>query len=162
VVCLAQREALFLFFENTLNELPHFVDPENEDFHLLPTSPLINQGLPVLGFNNQFEGIAPDIGAFELADSIVSVQPVILLETGLVIFPNPSTGEFFVRFNSPGGIADLQVWDSQGRLLAEKHVSDLPSGMQTLGVNISTFQTGVYFLKIWSAEGIATGRLMKK
>ena len=152
----------FSFFENTLNELPHFVDPENEDFHLLPTSPLINQGLPVLGFNNQFEGIAPDIGAFELADSIVSVQPVILLETGLVIFPNPSTGEFFVRFNSPGGVADLQVWDSQGRLLAEKHVSDLPSGMQTLGVNISTFQTGVYFLKIWSAEGIATGRLMKK
>lgn len=152
----------FSFFENTLNELPHFVDPENEDFHLLPTSPLINQGLPVLGFNNQFEGIAPDIGAFELPDSIVSVQPVILLETGLVIFPNPSTGEFFVRFNSPGGVVDLQVWDSQGRLLVEKHVSDLPSGKQTLGINISTFKTGVYFLKIWSAEGIATGRLMKK
>ncbi len=152
----------FSFFENTLNELPHFVDPENEDFHLLPTSPLINQGLPVPGFNNQFEGIAPDIGAFELPDSIISVQPVILIETGLVIFPNPSTGEFFVRFNSPGGVADLQVWDSQGRLLAEKHFSDLPSGKQTLGINISTFQTGVYFLKIWSAEGLATGRLMKK
>jgi len=152
----------FSFFENTLNELPHFVDPENGNFRLLSTSPLINQGGPVLGFNNQFEGIAPDIGAFELPDSIVSGQPVLLPETGLVIFPNPSTGEFFVHFNLLGGVADLQVWDIQGRLLAEKHVSDLPSGKQTLGINISTFKTGVYILKIWSAEGIAIGRLVKK
>ena len=151
----------FSFFENTLNELPHFVDPENENFRLLPTSPLINQGVFVPGFNNQFQGMAPDIGAFELADSIVSEQPVLLPETSLVIFPNPSTGAFFVQFNLSGGTAELQVCDIQGRLLAAKQVSDLPPGKQTLGMNISTFKTGVYFLKIWSDEGIATGRLIK-
>ncbi len=61
---------------NNLNTDPLFVDAGNNDFHLLPTSPMINAGttavpdppgLPTTDFegSSRVIGTAPDIGAYE-------------------------------------------------------------------------------------------------
>jgi hypothetical protein len=49
--------------------MPGFVSLPANDFHLLATSPLINQGDPALAptvdFDGKARGTSPDIGAFE-------------------------------------------------------------------------------------------------
>ena len=44
---------------------PEFVDADNDDFNLGPDSPAIDKGVVIPGFNDDFQGNAPDIGAFE-------------------------------------------------------------------------------------------------
>lgn len=150
-----------IFLENTLSEPPLFVDPDHGDFHLQPGSPLIDQGLPVPGFNQHFMGAAPDIGAFELPDSTLSLHSAGLPDMGMHIFPNPSNGAFFIRFQAPpDGVADVQVRDLQGRLCAERHFSGLLPGSQTVGVDLPVLPAGVYFLTLRLAGRTAAGRLV--
>jgi hypothetical protein len=44
---------------------PLFVDPGQGDFSLLPGSPALDGGVVIPGFNDEYLGMAPDIGALE-------------------------------------------------------------------------------------------------
>jgi len=50
---------------------PNFVNPANGDYHLKPGSQLVDAGLIIPGINSQennaYQGIAPDIGAYEMS-----------------------------------------------------------------------------------------------
>jgi parallel beta-helix repeat protein len=48
-----------------LSTSPLFVDEQNADFHLTPSSPCRDVGVPLPGINESFAGTAPDMGAFE-------------------------------------------------------------------------------------------------
>lgn len=48
-----------------LNVVPQFAAPQYGNYHLLPSSQLIDAGVVIPGINNNFWGSAPDIGAFE-------------------------------------------------------------------------------------------------
>lgn len=152
----------FCILQNTLHEPPYFLDPENNDFRLQSVSPLIDQGLAIPGFNNHFNGAAPEVGAFELPDSVVSVKPGIWEEQGLVIFPNPANGDFFVRFVTASGDLDMEVFDVQGRFIDEKHFPDLPPGRQMVSVEVPSVQPGVYLLKFLLDGKITVRRLVVK
>lgn len=51
---------------NGLNVEPGFVSPPNGNYTLKPTSSLIDAGVIIPGINHNYNGAAPDIGAFEL------------------------------------------------------------------------------------------------
>ena len=70
-----------------LHQNPEFVSPAALNFHLLPTSPLIDAGIELgLPFNEQ----APDIGLFEtqkvLVNATINAQPELISQTGEVEF----------------------------------------------------------------------------
>ncbi len=44
---------------------PLFVDADHDDFGLTPDSPAVDRGLLIPGFNDDYQGDAPDIGAVE-------------------------------------------------------------------------------------------------
>lgn len=44
---------------------PQFVDPANNNYQLLPTSPAISAGLVIPPYTNGYSGTAPDIGAYD-------------------------------------------------------------------------------------------------
>ena len=46
-------------------DVPGFVNPEGGDFTLLPSSPNVDRGVLIPGINDDFEGNAPDVGAYE-------------------------------------------------------------------------------------------------
>lgn len=59
---------------------PRFVDADNLDFHLLPDSPLIGKGVPIEGFDTDFDGVtrpegAWDIGPFEAQKEVFEPCP---------------------------------------------------------------------------------------
>ena len=58
---------------------PGFVDVEALDFHLRPDSPLIGKGVPIEGFDTDFDGVKRgaewDIGAFEATKEIFEPCP---------------------------------------------------------------------------------------
>lgn len=55
-------------------------------------------------------------------------------------FPNPSNGKFRIEFPFDGGVYDLEIFDSRGRLVLEKE--SLVEGV--VDVNISGFPAGLY------------------
>ncbi len=46
-------------------DVPGFTNPEGGDFTLLPSSPNVDHGVVIPGINDDFEGNAPDAGAYE-------------------------------------------------------------------------------------------------
>lgn len=50
---------------NGFNEPPGFSDPDSQDYTLASDSPLIDQGVLIPGINHHYNGLGPDIGAFE-------------------------------------------------------------------------------------------------
>jgi len=54
---------------NGLSVDPRFTDPSNADLTLAAGSPAIDQGLPIPGINDTYNGSAPDLGAFESGPS---------------------------------------------------------------------------------------------
>lgn len=142
----------FIRLKGTFSEQPYFIDPESSNFRLLPSSPLIDRGVAVPGFNNQYEGAAPDIGAYETpGGGGVPVRPVPTAADEMDVFPNPSSGTLFVRLAIGGSAARFQVWDAQGRLRAEKEANGLQPGIQLLEMDFSGLPPGVYYLKILPA-----------
>jgi len=59
------------FGQNIISSNPDFVDFENDDFHLLPSSPAVDAGtydfsnVPNVDFDGEQRGETPDIGAYE-------------------------------------------------------------------------------------------------
>lgn len=151
----------WITFDSTLTELPLFTAPDQYDFRLMPASPLIDRGVIVPGFNNGYAGAAPDVGAFEWPDSLVSAsRPTILKDADVSIFPNPAQGELFARFTPKNGKARLQVWDVQGRLRSERDFSGLGSASQIISVDISALPPGLYFLRFRFDDEVVTRRLV--
>ena len=50
---------------NGYEDVPGFVNPDGGDFTLLPSSPNVDRGVVIPGINDDFEGNAPDVGAYE-------------------------------------------------------------------------------------------------
>ena len=57
---------------------PAFANPAGADYHLSSTSPMIDAGVPVPGITDDFEGLAPDMGAFEYPSSPAEDQFVFI------------------------------------------------------------------------------------
>jgi hypothetical protein len=55
---------------NGLNVAPMFRNPASGDYGLHLASPLVDAGVLIPGINHDFQGVAPDIGAFEAATRI--------------------------------------------------------------------------------------------
>ncbi len=66
---IAQLSAATGLERNGHENPPGFVNPSGGNFTLLPTSQNIDRGMLIPGINDNFNGSAPDIGAFEYGTS---------------------------------------------------------------------------------------------
>lgn len=72
--------------------------------------------------------------------------------TNIEIYPNPVEDNFYV---SGSDIDRIQLINLSGKILIDTH--DISSG-----INMSSFQTGVYLVKIYSKEEVVVKKILKK
>ncbi|QJW88146.1 T9SS type A sorting domain-containing protein [Spirosoma taeanense] len=144
---------------------------EDEDYHTVSSSPLINKGQDVRRFGivtdlddvARPKGGAFDIGAYETgANGARQSAPVLaeLAETVVVrAFPSPCVDQLTVRLSNEEVITDLSIVDRAGRVLS-RHQPSAPAAEITLPVN--QLSSGVYLIRIATGIGQYVGRFLKQ
>jgi hypothetical protein len=99
-------------------------------------------------------------------NSITNVPYVFLssvsndIEKISVVFPNPTTGFFEIQINGQIQDGDLELFDSNGRIVYEGKMNTLENSSKT--IDISSLANGVYFLRIKNEELSHTHKIIKK
>lgn len=80
-------------------------------------------------------------------------------ETALIaasLYPSPNNGRFSVHLTThTAGMAQVLVLDAQGQVVEKRNVQ-LTTGVQTLGFNLVGKASGLYLVKVISADGVQT------
>jgi Secretion system C-terminal sorting domain len=78
------------------------------------------------------------------------------------IFPSPTLGETTIEFSSnERGIVELMVWDILGRHVLQKKIS-VTEGSFFEKLDVSTFMTGIYFVRLKSGLKTTEGYFVKQ
>lgn len=67
-------------------------------------------------------------------------------ESNILVYPNPTTGEFTVRFEDVTKSATVRVLDIQGRVMEQRNVE--PSQIPAANFNLSGKSAGVYLIEV--------------
>jgi len=143
---------------------PEFVDTANGNYQLLWKSPCINKGNPdttglhlpdfdLAGSQRIFESTV-DIGAYEF--NMPSAMPMIIEDEEIHLYPNPSSGIFFVdiRTKKIQDMLVVRIHNVEGKLVMEEHVD---TSVSTIPIDFSLQPDGIYLLTV-----LAKGQLMHK
>lgn len=76
------------------------------------------------------------------------------IKTNFNIYPNPTTSELHINFSALSGIT-IQILDLNGRVMQTKSV------MNSTVMDTSALSSGIYLVKITSAEGSGTMKIIK-
>jgi len=108
---------------------------------------VINSLVPAFILN-----VVPALGIEELNKASLS---------NLVVAPNPASTEArFTFYNTEADDLSLQVFDLLGNLIHTEQIRTAAAVEQTINLNTSSFNNGVYLYKLISAENKFTGRLI--
>ena len=77
------------------------------------------------------------------------------LDASVVVHPNPTNG--ILNINSDFNIKSIALYDIQGRLLQ----TDLENSNETI-LDLSTYQSGIYFVKINTEKGSKVEKIIKE
>ena len=154
-------------------------DPELEEdnIHLLGSSPCINMGTNTLEINgatylcpdHDIDGDprplydVADVGAdeYDLPVGIVSMD-ITLDGPSIEIFPNPFTVSADIKFNlQSSGQVELSLYDFSGRKVRALINNNLQAGFHEVKLNSSDLKSGIYFCVLISDKGIQSKKLIK-
>lgn len=98
------------------------------------------------------------IARSENLGSTVPVRDIQPLLGGLEVFPNPTQGNFTMKFNlKEAGTVNLDVFDLAGRLVKTQKV-EANTGLNYVSTDLQ--EKGMHILKLSSAEGIRIAKVM--
>ena len=149
----------------------NFTNPGEGKYDLQASSPAVNTGVPVTGFDLFFDHmnrIRPfakyyDIGAFECQDSSLLglPKPADTPQYHLVIFPNPSYGHFNVVCTL-SYTTDITIWlqDIQGQIIMKKIVADQHPGEHNINMQIESLKPGFYSLIFQTFQSTISRKLI--
>lgn len=145
-------------FRYDLDTISLFVDTLNNDFHLLPCTPLANAGNNIVadtfGIATDLDGLpriyggTVDMGAFELQDSCATsaTSAVFPFEPILSFFPNPVAAGAQVRVNLPDTMPTTawRLMDALGRVL----LSGTRAGGEAEMIFSAPLSPGLYIFQV--------------
>ena len=100
------------------------------------------------------------IAKIKSAHQITDVKFHQNLEKGLIIYPNPSNGNFQLTFSEPGTTnLAIQVQTLEGQAVFEKSFKN--NGQFNETIDLATYASGIYLLKVFTGEEIFVKKLIK-
>jgi len=107
-------------------------------------------------------------GCFELSSNwitivrdsgAVSVNDLPDFSGNVTMFPNPATTEMTIDFSQISTAPEsVEIYDAYGRLVSQEVVNNINNRMV---VSLTNYAEGIYFVKLYFANGVATKRLIK-
>jgi len=83
--------------------------------------------------------------------------------SGLSVIPNPAQNEIGVNFSSAkNGVVNLSVVDAKGLVVLTKMIIADNDGLNTIPLNISAFQPGIYSVRLVDAVETLNTRFIKQ
>lgn len=97
--------------------------------------------------------LACPTGVSEKANTLASFE----------LYPNPAAGVTNLAFTTANkGNVNIRVYTVTGQLVAELANQEYAAGKHTMDINIEKFNAGIYFVKMISADGTATQKMIVK
>ena len=117
-------------------------------------------GDPYLRINvpTQAIGVEPIDIMQDLYDDFLSINDYDL-KNKIKLYPNPALDELIVSINSTLSLVRMEVIDLGGKRIAQ--FNEFSSNTQQHKINVSSFESGIYFIKIESLQGSITLKFVK-
>lgn len=112
-------------------------------------------------FSNAQNGWAVGRGGTILHTSTGGVTPIhktLVSEPSLSIYPNPASQ--YIHLNTQSPVKGIEMFDMQGNLLLP--FGKVGMGLEDRGLDISSLKPGIYWLRVQTAEGISTQKVVKE
>lgn len=78
----------------------------------------------------------------------------------LNVFPNPSSGNITVSFNSDmNQVVDISIFDMTGRLI-QQHTEDATTGSNQISYSTENFSSGTYIIHVTNSTGTLTSKFV--
>ena len=119
------------------------------------TWPGTNPFFTTLGVTNQDFSASVEIWRFfnqYALNQLVSIQEAQTSQKSFSVFPNPSEGQFTLRFENYVS-SNIRVFNAVGKLV-------LAETAQSQTMNLELPESGVYFLQVETAEGLFSEKLV--
>ncbi len=96
----------------------------------------------------------------EIGISPVNI-PNLLLESGIIIYPNPTIGKFDIEFSGYNGNIEIQIISEMGEVIdIIKNIN--VDKLHKERVDISSYPASTYYLRIVSKDGTIIKKIVKK
>jgi hypothetical protein len=79
------------------------------------------------------------------------------LASTISIYPNPTTGQFYIKTGASINLEKIVIYDLHGRLISN---IDLSNNSKTKTINLSGASKGLYFVNIHSDTGMITKKII--
>lgn len=105
----------------------------------------------------------PNYVLVERIDGTTAAEPAPASPLALTLAPNPTAGTARARFSTAAaGPARLVVSDALGRRVAEQDLGALGAGPHDVALGLGRLAPGVYIVRLATADGEASGRLVRQ
>ncbi len=85
------------------------------------------------------------------------------VEEGIDVFPNPVSDKFYLRANNlPVASYQYQVISSAGQLISQGNIALNDAYSIPLEIDTNSWDSGIYILRMWSADRVFYSRFMKQ
>ncbi|MGB0895822.1 MAG: T9SS type A sorting domain-containing protein [Flavobacteriaceae bacterium] len=101
------------------------------------------------------EGIIVD--DFIIDGTALSIED--LEENEFMVYPNPSSGEFKIRFNGQTSLLNVNVYDVTGKRVYQETIQQFTEEHR---LNLEALSKGVYFLELENNQRLSTKKIMIK
>lgn len=85
---------------------------------------------------------------------------VLVPEEGIIMYPNPTTGQFEITFSSPPEKVTIEIISLTGKLLFEEKYADF-AGRSIIITDLKNSRQGIYLVRITDPSGVHVRRIIK-
>jgi hypothetical protein len=123
-------------------------------FNFVPSATAVGSYVLTYSYTNNFGCTATDTTRITVQDCPERIR--LLRDDAVILFPNPNSGNFFIRMNSTlYNYLGMDVYSSSGQLVTKKQFHGLVYG-RVIPVNLTHLPNGVYMIKFFYDDGART------